>query len=361
MKLEKFSKDEIFFNTIKANPKVTFTFAAQKTFLNNVSSSNTNVPNGSISAYDLSVNRTGDERIYQFLNKDSDFASWTTTSVANYVSALPGDQFKNYLALTSSVDVEYGTDLAHTVALQNIVNYYRSMSKYFDYETYIEGKAIKLISIPSVFYGSSINKGNIKLDFYYTGSLGAVAADKNRDGELIQVSGSSTGEVVGIALYNEGFFILFGTGSIGAEVVDGYETGTGTGSWVDFADTSAGVVKSSFDMGFKGTTYTPTLTMFAHAPPGKYNYSNNPTFILTGSTTNAKSSSAMLYVGTPATIANITTSSYNNEEAPFKKTTFISKVGIYDDKQRLLGIANLAEPIKKTEDASYTFKIRLDL
>jgi|10_taG_2_1085330.scaffolds.fasta_scaffold00133_2 hypothetical protein len=361
MKQSKFAPDEIFFNTIEANPKVTFTFADGETYLNNISSSNTNVTNGMLSAYDLSVNRTGDERIYQFLNKDSDFASWATTSVSAYASALPGDQFKNYLALTSSVDVEFGTDLTHTVALKNTIDYYGSMSKYFDYNTYIDGQEIRLISIPSVFYGSSIQKGQIRLDFYYTGSLVSVVTDKNKDGELIQVSGSTTGNVVGIALYNEGFFILFGTGALGDDVTDGYTSGYDTGSWIDFADTGAGVVKSSFEMVFKGTTYTPTLTMFAHASPGKYNYSNNPTFILTGTTPNTITGSSLLYVGTPATIKNITTSSFNNFDAPFKKTTFISKVAIYDENQKLLGVANLAEPIKKTEDAGYTFKIRLDL
>jgi len=66
-------------------------------------------------------------------------------------------------------------------------------------------------------------------------------------------------------------------------------------------------------------------------------------------------------VETPATIKNITKSSYTNFNADFKKTTFISKVAIYDQNKRLLGVANLAEPIKKTEDLGYTFKIKLDL
>jgi len=272
MKLNKFSNDEIFFNTIKANPKVTFTFAAGETYLNNISSSNSNIPNGALAAYDLSVNRTGDERIYQFLYKDSDFAAWKTTqlttpssSTSSYGTALPATEFKNYLALTSSVDVELGTDLTHVTTLANIIDYYRWMSKYFDYTTYVESKEIKLISIPSIFYGSSIEKGSIKLDFYYTGSVVGTAVDKNNNGELIQVSGSTTGSVVGIALYNEGFVLLFATASLGATVIDGYDSGNTQGEWVDFADTAALVTKSSFKLKFNGATYTPTMTMFAHA------------------------------------------------------------------------------------------------
>jgi len=360
MKLNKFSPDEIFFNTIKANPKVTFTFVDGETYLNNVSSSNSNVANGMLSAYDLSVDRSGVGRIYQFLNKDSDFAAWKTTTTTTYASALPGTEFKNYLPLTSSVQVEFGTDLTHITSLKNVINYYYSMSPYFDYDTYVDNKEIKLISIPSIFYGSSLEKGATRLDFYHSGSLVATATDKNNNGELIQVSGSTTGGVVGLTLYNEGFIVLFGTASLGASVLDSYTSGYTTGSWIDFADTGIGVLSSAFKLKFSGTTYTPTLTMFAHAGTGKYNFSSNPSFVESGSTPNIISGS-MLYAQTPSTIKNITTSSFRNFNAAFKKTTFISKVAIYDEHKKLLGIANLAEPIRKTEDLGYTFKIRLDL
>lgn len=361
MKLNKFSKDEIIFNTIEANPQVTFTFAGGNTYFNNISSSNSNVPNGCISAYDLSVDRTGDERIYQFITKDNDRAAFKTISTSDYASALPGDEFKTYLALTSSVHVELGTDLSHTKALKNIINYYRRLSKYYDYDTYFDSKEIKLISIPSIFYGSSIKKGTVELDFYHSGSLLAKAIDKNNNGELIQVSGTATatdGAVVGIALYNEGFIALFSTASLGAN--DTYDSGNSSAEWIDFADTSVNVVSSSFEARFKATTFTPTLTMFAHAPEGKFNFSNNPTF-LDGGNSNSTKTGSMSFFEASSSIKNIATSSFGNYSAPFKKTTFISKVHIYDDNQRLLGVAHLAEPIRKTEEDAYTFKIKLDL
>jgi hypothetical protein len=361
MKLNKFSKDEIIFNTIEANPQVTFTFAGGNTYFNNISSSNSNVPNGCISAFDLSVDRTGDERIYQFLSKDSDRLAFKTIGTTDYNSALPGDEFKTYYSLTSSVHVELGTDLSHTKALKNVINHYRRLSKYFDYDEYFDNKEIKLISIPSIFYGSSLKKGGIELDFYFSGSLLAKAVDKNNNGELIQVSGTATdtdGAVVGIALYNEGFVALFSTASLGA--TDGYSSGNSTAEWVDFADTGVGILSSSFEMKFKGTTFTPTLTMFAHAPEGKFNFSNNPTF-LDGGNSNATSTGSFSFFEASSSIKNIATSSFGNYSAPFKKTTFISKVHIYDDNQRLLGVAHLAEPIRKTEEDAYTFKIKLDL
>jgi hypothetical protein len=364
MKFKPFSKDEIIFNTIKAHPKVTFTFADGETYLNNISSSNSNVPNGNISAYDLSVNRTGDERIYQFLNKDSDFASFKTTGTSSYSSALYGTEYKTYLPLTSSIQVEYGADLTHTTNLKNIINYYRFLSKYFDFDTYFDGQAIKLISIPSIFYGSSMKRGSFALNYYYTGSLVAVVEDSENNGVLIETTGSSVGSVAGIALYNEGFIALFGTASLGPGVVEttGYTSGNTTGSLIDFGDTKATVLSSSFELEFKGTTFTPTMTMFAHAGINEYNFSTNPTFIsgnflsgtqLSGNTT--------LYNEPSKTIKNITKSPYSNTNADFVKTTYISKVAIYDNNKQLLGIAHLAEPIKKTEDLAYTFKIRLDL
>ena len=361
MKLKKFSKDEVIYNTIEANPQVTFTFAGGNTYFNNISSSNSNVPNGCISAFDISVNRVGDDRIFQFLNKDNDRAAFKTISKSTYDSALPGAEFKTFLALTSSVQVELGTDLAHTKALSNIINHYRRLSKFFDFSTYFDDKEIKLISIPSIFYGSSMKKGGIELDFYYTGSLLAKAIDRDNNGELIQVSGSATasnGAVVGVALYNEGFIALFSTASLGAS--DGYASSNATAQWVDFADTAAGVLSSSFEMRFKGTTFTPTLTMFAHAPEGKYNFSNNPTF-LDGGNSNNTTTGTFSFFEASSSIKNIATSSLGNFSAPFKKTTFISKVAIYDDNQRLLGVAHLAAPIKKTEDDAYTFKIKLDI
>ena len=59
-------------------------------------------------------------------------------------------------------------------------------------------------------------------------------------------------------------------------------------------------------------------------------------------------------------LVNIVSSSYKNYSASFENTTFISKIGIYDEKHNLLAIANLANPIKKTRDREYTFKLKLD-
>ena len=51
---------------------------------------------------------------------------------------------------------------------------------------------------------------------------------------------------------------------------------------------------------------------------------------------------------------------YTNYSESFEKTTYISKVGIYDEDRNLIAIAKVATPVKKTPDREYTFKIKLD-
>ena len=60
-------------------------------------------------------------------------------------------------------------------------------------------------------------------------------------------------------------------------------------------------------------------------------------------------------------IKNTVSSSYSDPTGSLKKTTYITKVGIYDDKKKLIGIASVAKPIKKTEDRDLTFKLKLDI
>jgi hypothetical protein len=53
--------------------------------------------------------------------------------------------------------------------------------------------------------------------------------------------------------------------------------------------------------------------------------------------------------------------SYTEPTASFKKITYISKIGIYDEYKNLIGIATVATPVKKEEEIDYTFKLKLDI
>ena len=117
--------------------------------------------------------------------------------------------------------------------------------------------------------------------------------------------------------------------------------------------------------------------MLAHAPKGLLNHSNNPTYKTFRSTNSFTAFDTALtssfQYSEPDNIAikntvssswEVLTSSYNVEyqenSARFKKQTFISKIGIYDDKKNLIAIAKMARPVKKTEEDDFTFKLKLD-
>ena len=78
----------------------------------------------------------------------------------------------------------------HIIALKKTLNSYTHLSKHYEFSSsgnWDKGyQALNLISIPSIFYGSSIKKGSITLKYYITGTLIAEAADINKNGEIIQ-------------------------------------------------------------------------------------------------------------------------------------------------------------------------------
>ena len=125
---------------------------------------------------------------------------------------------------------------------------------------------------------------------------------------------------------------------------------------------------SSWALEFDGVNYVPVVTMLAHAPRGYLNHSNNPTFIrhvtssdgtIIQSTVNSGSTN---YTEDPRmALTNIVSASYNEPSASFKKQTYISKIGIYDENKNLIAVAKVATPVKKTEEREYTFKLKLDI
>jgi hypothetical protein len=114
-------------------------------------------------------------------------------------------------------------------------------------------------------------------------------------------------------------------------------------------------------MEMSGTSTTQTLTMFANAQKGQLNQSNNPTF-LQYSTNNYASTGSKAYIeNDKLQIKNVVSSSYPDPTGSFEKTTYISKVGVYDENKNLIAIAKVATPVKKTVERDFTFKIKLDI
>ena len=118
--------------------------------------------------------------------------------------------------------------------------------------------------------------------------------------------------------------------------------------------------ESAWSLNFRGTSKTQVMTMFASAPKGFINHSNNPTFVSYADTKQPQTGSDFYMQPSPS-IKNVVSSSFSDPTPPFKKETYISKIGIYDDNKNLIAIAKLATPVKKTEERDLTFKLKLDI
>jgi len=102
--------------------------------------------------------------------------------------------------------------------------------------------------------------------------------------------------------------------------------------------------------------------MLCNAPYSELNWSNNPTFVNKNSSyIGTFNSSSNHYVENEVDIANVTHTELVDYVPEQIKETYISKVAIYDEKKNLIGVAKVANPVRKTPDRSYLFKLKLDL
>ena len=300
--------------------------------------------------------------------KDYYSAATPKTTTSSYLPTLVGNP-----AITGSVTFLQALRVTmNSYAVMN-PNYYVSSSARNLLASGSEPGALDvgLLSVPHILYGDGLKKGSIDLKFYVTGTLVGHLRDTRRNGDLLQIgpSGSGgSGSVAGVALYNEGFLVL--TSSIdltNGEYVEssGYGTSHNYPSWVNFAQcisSSAPAASSSlctFD--YSGSNRIPTLMLFANAPANRLNHSNNPTY-RDQSTPLVMSTGSTGYIqNKEALIKNVVSSSYNDPTGSFAKTTYISRIGIYDANKNLIAIAKLANPVKKTEERNITFKLKLDI
>ena len=346
----------------------------------------TNLANPIVSSfsYDLayiSQNVAGSGSVHTF----KQFANAQTGSITgSYAYSVPITRKLTGVTTQTAVsafDIQTGLPVTQTIypninitasALQNVAKKYTPLSSHFIFESSsirsrnLLSSSVNLINIPSVYYGSKIKKGSVNLKYYITGSLLAECSDKNQNGELIETTGSHAGTVVGVVLYDEGIIMLTSSAAKNNNSIQ-YVPGTATAnSWLYYGTTlndntasSATLANASYDLNFKGTSYVTSMTMFAHAEKGHLNHSNNPTYRDLSETINIQTGSGRIFSQGSTNIKNIVTASYSNP--PFQKTTYISKVRIYDENHNLIGVASLANPVKKTEDREYTFKLKLDI
>jgi hypothetical protein len=543
MPLYPFGPNDIFRNQAKTYPKVDFWIWNRKIFYNNrgvdagaIHSQSLHVEPGYISLYELNVDRdqnASGQMIYPYITKESGISAFKTVSTSGFNAGyLYGEKISGEYPLSATIQIEDWKDTAlahdiktdlsvgrpHILALQTTFNSYKPLSQHYAYSSSLGHKGqqdLALVSIPSIFFGSSIRKGSVSLKFYISGTLAGELQDLNKNGELIQVSGAANstnllsitealdnvtvtdlgvntseatktfqidatnvpdagqeitivsydgtskvytaqstenltlryfqktprtaminslkacienanghgtrlnvalvgtsaaptgltiseqatgeGSVAGVVLYNEGFIALTGSWSLDPVHLEDYDADGGADNspkWIYFgtsanpfpgggpsyggttreAPTVQSVKNSAWQLSFEGVNYIPALTMFAHAPKGWLNHSNNPTFKEHGQSTHTDVALSnyfqynepdnVVIKNTVSSSWEVLTASYNTDyqenSASFKRQTFISKIGIYDEQRNLIAVAKLARPVKKTEEDDFTFKLKLD-
>tara|TARA_Y100001970_G_scaffold76688_1_gene97331 strand:- start:9443 stop:10657 length:1215 start_codon:yes stop_codon:yes gene_type:complete len=400
----KFEDKDILRNTLKAHPRYVFDIISGSIYLNSLSAISgahnnnvTMVPTGHLSLYELNIDRKSSDHtydpdtgggvkalIYPFTTKDGSLNSMGTVTDATFNTSYEyGDIITGSYPMSASITRERfasgaGTSKPHVTALKNVLNHYTYLSEHYAFSSSHGDKNSQesnLISIPSIFFDSGIKPGSVNLEFYISGSRVAQLTDKNKNGELIQTDGDSYAQtngsdsVAGVVLYNEGFVLLTGSWNLTPASYN-FTYATRQARWCDFgagandSGDSNLAPSASFRMEFKGTNEVTTLDMHMIAPKGLLNHSSNPTYRLYNSssvlpiyTYNSSSYSE----NSDIPIKNTISGSICNHSSSFKKQTFISTIGIFDDQKKLIGTVKLATPVKKTENRAFTFKVKLDI
>jgi hypothetical protein len=404
MSYKRFGPEDLVYNTLVAKPEYKFIIHSGSVYKNNeilptgdFSNTLKHISNGEVSFHELNVNRPSGSLVSGFISKDTTRYAYRTITNTVFQDS---SQFQYGNILTQSyplkaglsrIYIESGPEFdsnthdpysAASFASSN-KKYIRSLRTILDSRDQF-GKSlgygnlgtseINMVCIPAIFYGSKVDKGSIELNYYVTGTLTGQLKDVNSDGILVETIGPRSGSVMGLAIYEQGLMILTGSHDLTSGAYSDSDTfGSGISvsepSWLNFATglpvvgqalpaTQGFVRNSSYKINFKGTNKIPTVTMFAYADKGEFNYSNNPSFL---KLSEKKSTITKISYQEPEReIKNISKSLHTNHNASFESTTFISKVGIYDENKNLIAIATLANPIKKTPNRDYMIKMRLD-
>jgi hypothetical protein len=411
MSHKEFGPNDIFINRVKMHPEWDFFIYNSEVYINNsqnISGSNSGnykgVPEGFLSLYEYNLDRTTDF-VRPFLVANSTYKTRFRKDLNNLTgepnsTSLPWSQVlangevESTYRMSASITRQYLepdastlTGLNHTSSVvRNICRQYRTINSDFS-DTPVSSSTtsqlhklflddINMVNIPSIFYGSEMKKGTIDLNYYLTGTLIASAKDENQNGKLISTFGTTSGSVIGYVLYREGILFFPKALTAATTALDSGNSVTynqsvsSNAKWIYFGGGAndsfahhATHASASYSVNFEGTTYKNTMTMFCHADKGELNYSNNPSHLNiehSGSIVGFNTSD-YTYSDHEVGIKNIASSSFYKGEDDFRKVTYPSKVGVYDEDNNLLMTVDLARPYKKEEKDNFTFKIKYDL
>ncbi len=434
----KFEQNDLFVNTLRTHPRFEFYIHNCSVWVNKnahvshpVSASFGSatgwnlfgVQTGSVSLYEYNVNRSSNY-IYPFIikgdtrtsfkrlpglsAKDSESQYKTNYQLGDTITSeyrMSASITRYHYAVTSSAELDnfiedttpenyicfeawearpikkstiLHRDRRHLAALRNALKHYTYSSPHYQFSSSFGDKAIQelnLISIPSILYGSSIEKGTLSLKYYITGTLMGELSDYRRNGELVQVGpkgSTGSGSVAGVVLYSEGMVVLTGSWKLNEDAIT-YDTSDGGAvhsKWTKFAyganewdrDHAAAeqsYLSASFLMSYSGSSDIQTMTMFARAPYNKLNYTTNPTFV--SSSVNKITTGSFGLRELASDLKNTADHPYKDGYIEYDQSIYISKINVYDEDKNLIGVAKLAKPIRKTKNRQFAFKLKLDI
>jgi len=250
-------------------------------------------------------------------------------------------------------------------ALKNTINYYFSTEPSCSFDNIVE-KPISIVGLSSYHLGSGIQKGTVSLSVYNSSSVLLDSATDARQNGILYNSGDSQ---VGFVLYREGFIVLTAPTAITTSInhIDltaGIFESASAYRWHHYAASSSlGIV---CDTDYSAISDIATSLTMVYADKDELNHSNNPTYLQSGSYSAVSSSTSFVENASSTddeqklNIKNTVKSPFAGAIAPPDKQTFISKIGLYGSDKKLIAVASLSKPIKKTENREFLFKIKLD-
>ena len=145
MPLYKFKEGDILRNTIKAYPSNYFLLTSGSIYYNNINPELRSIdsgsqkfvlhkPSGTISLYEMNVDRPVGDLVYPFLTKNGGLSSFKTISTKTFQTSNYGDELSpldSKYPLTSSIAIDfYNTSSRNRIkALKNTLNYYSVNSR----------------------------------------------------------------------------------------------------------------------------------------------------------------------------------------------------------------------------------------
>ena len=185
---------------------------------------------------------------------------------------------------------------------------------------------------------------------YATGAIGGGITTSTTP--KLETFGSDNYVKVGLIYYQAGIAVLtsslFQDDGSGGILDMSSNTPSDGCDWTDASTSIATALKSSEisssadalrrrikNIQFNNTTELNSTIYFCRANHNEFNYSANPTYL----------SASKIRVKNETTDVPV---------------SYITTVGLYNDRRELLAVAKLSEPLKKTPDTEFTLRVRLD-